>query len=121
MRLTDEQIASLQRAYRDLINYEGDDISAPIDPATYRAPDGDRLIHIAALRGDADTVELLLAAGEDINAKGDMGDTPAHYAAMGEHRHLFDLLLARGADQSVENEFGMTVASAWGGYAGGKR
>jgi ankyrin repeat protein len=117
MRLTDEQIASLQRAYSDLINYESADPTAPIDPATYRAPDGDRLIHIAALRGDADTVELLLAAGEDINAAGDMGDTPAHYAAMGEHPQLFDFLLRRGADQSVTNEFGMTVASAWDGYA----
>lgn len=116
MRLTAEQIASLQRAYSDLINYEGEHPTAPIDPATYRAPDGDRLIHIAALRGDVETVELLLAAGEDINAKGDMGDTPAHYAAMGEHRHLFDLLLSRGADQSLENEFGMTFASAWDDY-----
>jgi ankyrin repeat protein len=88
---------------------------------TFRAPDGDRLIHIAALRGDADTVELLLAAGEDINAIGDMGDTPAHYAAMGEHRQLFDLLLGRGADKSATNKFGMTVASAWVDYAKKKR
>jgi ankyrin repeat protein len=121
MRLTDEQIASLQRVYGDLINYQAKDPTAPIDPATYRASDGDRLIHIAALRGDAETVELLLAAGEDINAVGDMGDTPAHYAAMGEHRELFDLLLRRGADPSITNEFGMTVASAWGGYAREKR
>jgi ankyrin repeat protein len=121
MRLTDEQIASLQRAYSDVMNYQSEDPTAPIDPATYRAPDGDRLIHIAALRGDADSVELLLAAGEDINAIGDMGDTPAHYAAMGKHRELYDLLLSRGADQSVTNEFGMTVASAWGGYAREKR
>src|SRR4029453_4613609 len=98
MRLTPEQIASLQRAYSDLINYEDKGPTAAIDPATYRAPDGDRLIHIAALRGGIETVELLLGAGEDINAIGDMGDTPAHYAAMGEHRQLFDLLLSRGAD-----------------------
>ena len=117
MRLTAKQTASLQRAYSDLINYEREDPTAPIDPATYRAPDGDKLIHIAALRGDGETVELLLAAGEDINAIGDMGETPAHYAAMGEHRELFDLLLSRGADQSIENELGVTVASAWDHYA----
>lgn len=63
MRLTAEQTVSLQRAYSDLINYESEDPTAPIDPATYRAPDGDRLIHIAALCGDVETVELLLAAG----------------------------------------------------------
>lgn len=120
MRLTPEQIVSLQRAYSDLMNYDGEDPTAPIEPATYRAPDGDRLIHIAALRGDIETVELLLAAGEDINAAGDMGDTPAHYAAMGDHRKLFDLLLSRGADQTLRNEFGLTVASAWAGYADGK-
>ena len=116
MHLTPEQVVSLQESYRDLINYEDDDPSAAIDPATYRAPDGDRLIHIAAFRGDAETVELLLAAGEDIDAIGDMGDTPAHYAAMGEHRQLFDLLLSRGADQSIENEFGIPVSSAWSGH-----
>jgi ankyrin repeat protein len=72
------------------------------------------------LRGDVDAVELLLEAGEDINAIGDLGDTPAHYAAMGQHRQLYDLLLSRGADQSIKNEFGMSVASAWGSYRKGK-
>lgn len=113
MRLSDQEVDFLQRAYRDLINYENEDPTVPIDPATYRAPDGDRLIHKAAHRGDIATVELLLARGEDINALGDMSYTPAHYAAMGKHRRLFDLLLKRGADQTATNEFGVTVASAW--------
>ena len=71
------------------------------------------MIHIAALRGDGDAVELLLARGEDIDSVGDMGNTPAHYAALGRHRLLFDQLLRLGADQTAMNEFGVTVASAW--------
>lgn len=54
---------------------EGDS-TAPIDPLTYREAGGDHLIHIAAFTGDLRTVELLLDAGEDVDAIGDMGETP---------------------------------------------
>ena len=113
MPLTRHQKKLLQNAYRDLLNYEGAESTAPIDPMSYRTSDGDHLIHIAALRGDLETVEVLLAAGEDVNAVGDMGNTPAHYAAMGKCRELFDLLLQRGADSNLENEFGISAACAW--------
>lgn len=111
--LTPEQVAELQHAYRDLINYEGDDPFAPIDPLTYRATADDRLIHIAAFRGDAKTVEWLLDAGEEINATGDMGSTPAHYAGMGQHRHIYELLESRGADMTILDEFGKTPPETW--------
>ena len=113
MPLTDQQRMSLQSTYRDLLNYQGCDVTSPIDPISYVTPDGDRLIHVAALRGDVEAVETLLAAGEDINAIGDMGNTPAHYAAMGKCQELFDLLMCLGANPDLKNEFGTTVASAW--------
>ena len=115
--LTDEQVAELQRAYRHLINYEGDDPIAPIDPLTYRAADGDRLIHIAAFAGDSRTVEWLLDAGEDINATGDMGQTPAHYAATNQHKATFDLLMSRGADTTIADEFVHTPTMTWEFFA----
>lgn len=113
MALANEQISALQTAYSDLINYDSDDATTPIDPRTYQTPDGDRLIHIAALRGDVDTIKVLLKAGEDINAAGDMNNTPAHYAAAGKWQVLFDFLLQNGADPSLENEFGLKPGAVW--------
>lgn len=113
MGLTGEQVAELRRAYSHLINYEGDDPTAPIDPLTYRAADGDRLIHIAAFAGDTRTVEWLLDAGEDVNVTGDMGQTAAHYAATNLHKTSFDLLMSRGADPTILDEFGNTPAMTW--------
>jgi ankyrin repeat protein len=120
MRLTPEQTENLREAYSYLTNFDGDDPTAPIDPASYRTPDGDRLIHIAAGRGDLATVELLLAAGEDVNSIGDMGLTPAHYAAGSQHRELLDLLFERGADATSVDEFGQTPDQKWEFTAGEK-
>ena len=111
--LTKEQVAELQRRYSHLINYEGDDPTEPIDPLTYRAADGDHLIHIAAFTGDLTTVEWLLDAGENVNAVGDMGETPAHNAASNLHKDVFELLAARGADLTTKSEFGMTPIETW--------
>jgi ankyrin repeat protein len=115
--LTGEQVAALRRGYSHLINYEGDDPTAPIDPLTYRAADGDRLIHIAAFAGDSRTVEWLLDAGEGVNATGDLGQTPAHYAATNLHKLTFDLLMSRGADPTIADEFGHTPAMTWEFFA----
>ena len=111
--LSAEQIAELRSRYSHLINYEGDNPTAPIDPLTYRAADGDHLIHIAAFTGDLRTVEWLLDAGEDVNAVGDMGETAAHNAASNLHKDVFDLLSGRGADLTIESEFGQTPIEAW--------
>lgn len=111
--LTKEQVAELRERYSHLINYEGDDPTVPIDPLTYRAADGDRLIHIAAFTGDLRTVKWLLDAGEDVNAVGDMGETPAHNAASNLHKDVFELLAGRGADLTKQSEFGMTPIETW--------
>ena len=112
MRLTSKQIAWLQEAYNYLCVF-GDEDPAPIDPATWQSPEDDRIIHIAALRGDLTAVELLIMAGEDINVNGDMGQSPAHFAAMGQHRGVFDLLIKSGADTAIINEFGRTPLQTW--------
>jgi len=108
MNLTPQQAKQLQETYSYLTNFDDEDPTKPIDPVTYQDPSGDRLIHIAAQRGDFETVELLLAAGEDVNAIGDMGLTPAHCAASGLHRDVFELLFRSGADGAIVDEFGRT-------------
>jgi ankyrin repeat protein len=117
-KLTSLQIIELQSTYRDLVNYQSVDACEPISPLTYRTADNDRLIHIAAYRGDLQSVEMLLDAGEDIDAIGDMGLTPAHYAAMGRHRHVFDLIISRGGDAAITDEFGNTAEETWASLDG---
>ena len=113
MHLTPEQIKWLQEAYRDQTNFGSDDLLSPIDPETYQWPEGERLIHIAALRGDLKSVEMLVSAGENVNAIADMGSTPAHYAAAQQHKDVFDFLMAHGADATIVNEFGQTPPQLW--------
>ena len=101
--LTDVELSDLAAAFRDLLNYASDDPTAPIDPLTYSAPDGDTCLHIAARRGDAQSVRLLLKAGLDVNALGDMGTTPLHCAKTDE---IVSLLLAAGASTDIRDAFG---------------
>ena len=79
---------------------------SPIDPLNYVAPEDDALIHIAAMRGDARTVRLLLEAGANPNSRGDMGYTPLHYAFREGGWDVVKLLLDNGAREDVRNEFG---------------
>jgi ankyrin repeat protein len=82
---------------------ESEDPLEPIDPLTYRAPDGDNCLHVAAFRGDERLVNLLLKAGLDVNTQGDMGYTALHYATTPE---VIALLLSNGASATIENDFG---------------
>ena len=104
--LTSDQIATLRGRYSDLVNYESDDPTQPIDPLTYRDSGGDSLLHIAAARGDRDAVLLLLDAGMDPDLTGDMGCTPLHEAAGNGHREVAEMLISRGARTDSVNEFG---------------
>lgn len=103
--LTPDQIESLINRFADLINYEGNDPLAPINPLTYRDSGGDSLLHIAIRRADAEAVTLLLGAGVDPNIRGDMGYTPLHYAADNRDSEMAKLLISRGASTKAINEF----------------
>jgi len=98
-------MSELQIAFSDLINYDDEDPTAPINPLRYHAPEGDTCLHIAAHRGNLRAVELLIKAGLNVNAQGDMGYTPLHYAANIE---IVQLLLTSGANQNIKNEFGQS-------------
>ena len=104
--LTPEETKEIQERCSDLSNFASDDIFSPIDPLTYVNPEGDTLLHIAAMRGDARTVELLIAAGADPNSLGDMGNTPLHYAFSNGGWDVAKILIDSGAREDIRNEFG---------------
>ena len=77
-------------------------------------------IHDAAVAGDIEAVKQHLAAGADVNAKGERGSTPLHFAAWLGHKEIIEiveLLIANGADVNAKEEDGHTplhLAAAWG-------
>ena len=101
--LTQEELDELRVAFADVINYESNDPCDLIDPITYRAPDQDTCLHIAARRGQLRVVELLLKAGVAIDCIGDMGATPLHCAS---NPAVIQFLLANGASPDKLDQFG---------------
>lgn len=67
---------------------------------------GDTPLHRAALRGDADAVEALLAQGADVNALNAAGATPLHYGIVSER--IVAALLSHGAKPDVVSGVGVT-------------
>ena len=90
-----------------------DQTSAP-KPLTVhsRASDGDTPLHVAALWGDRHATQVLLEAGADIDAKGDMSCTPLYYAVMRAHTQVAEFLLRHGADPDAESELGFSAREA---------
>jgi uncharacterized protein len=56
-------------------------------------------LHLAALNGHKDVVELLLAKGADIDARNKEGKTPLQRALKSDNYELGDILLAHGAKE----------------------
>lgn len=79
-------------------------------PVTIRSRngDGDTPLHIAAFAGNRHVVRLLLEAGADIHAKGDLSTSPLYNAVSARHVQVSELLLQYGADPDAENELGYT-------------
>ena len=66
-------------------------------------------LHYAAEGGYNEIVELLIAAGADVHAKGDeAGETPLHNAAYEGHKEIAELLIAAGANVSAISDGGIT-------------
>ena len=105
-----EDLFYLREAFEDLLNYEADDLNDPIDPLTYKTPEGDSCLHLAAQRGDLRAARLLVFAGVDVNTRGDMGSTPLHLACQADKVEMIDLLIKLGADKSLVDEFGRPPA-----------
>lgn len=82
----------------------------PVDVMA-RSSDGDTPLHVAALRGDCYGIRLLLAAGAEVDAIGDMGCTPLYFAVMEGKIDAARLLLAAGADPDIVSELDFSPLS----------
>jgi ankyrin repeat protein len=67
---------------------------------------GDTPLMLAALKGDLETVRVLIAGGASVNLP---GWTPLIYAATGGHDDVVDFLLAQGADIDAASPNGTTA------------
>jgi ankyrin repeat protein len=71
-------------------------------------PGGLTAIHIAALHGNLQAIQVLVSSGANVNArcKGDKLLTPLHEAVIGGHLNVTRFLLAQGASQFIVDEIG---------------
>ena len=58
-------------------------------------------LHVAALKGDLETVRRLVNAGMNKNAKNHEGMTPLMYAAHKGHTNVIRYLLNKGANARI--------------------
>jgi ankyrin repeat protein len=76
------------------------------------------LLHDAALKGQVEINELLLAHQADVNSLNAQGATPPHDAALAGQRGAAEALLKHGADPNIRDaETGATPlhrAASWG-------
>ena len=68
---------------------------------TAKAPDIS--IQDAAKEGNIKAIKQHIAAGTDVNAKGDGGLTPLLYATGGNYKKIVELLIAKGADVNAKD------------------
>jgi len=61
-------------------------------------------LHVAAIWGDCDAIQMLVDAGADINAKGEYGFTPLHDAANQCNKEAVKLLVKLGAKAIKNND-----------------
>ena len=74
-----------------------------------RSCEGDTPLHVLAWQKDVEGTRLLVEAGADVNAIGDMGQTPLHVAVGNDNPALVELLLRAGADPNIISGFGQTA------------
>ena len=65
-------------------------------------------LHLAALQGFAEIVQLLINARANLEARKDNGFTPLHNAAYNGHVNVIQTLLNAGANQNAESNRGET-------------
>jgi ankyrin repeat protein len=70
-----------------------------------------RALRYAALEGDLERIQEMIAAGADVNLADQAGFTPLHFAAQGQHAATAQALLAAGADVDARDSFGKTPLS----------
>jgi uncharacterized protein len=74
-----------------------------------RGVDGDSPLHVAAWQHDIEGAKLLMAAGSDVNAVGDMAYTPLHVAISQNDVELSRIFIEVGARSDLPSEIGGTA------------
>lgn len=69
----------------------------------------DTVLHTVCSWGDLESVKVLIAAGADVNAKGDQGATPLFNAVIGRNPEVVSFLLASHADPNIANDYKRNV------------
>jgi uncharacterized protein len=77
-----------------------------------RDASGDTPLHVMAWRKDRHGVKLLIEAGADVNAIGDMSEAPLHIAVRAEDLENVETLLRAGAKTDIRSEFDETPLEA---------
>jgi ankyrin repeat protein len=72
--------------------------------------DGDTPLHIMVWRKDFYAVNILIEAGANVDAAGDMSETPLHVAVGQENLPIIEALLKAGAKTDIRSEFNETAA-----------
>lgn len=99
----------------DAVNFSSSKILAVLlaagAPVTYKAGNGQSLVHIACVKNANGIVGQLLTAGVDVNSVDNNLDTPLHLAAGGSRNNidLCTLLIDKGARVNLVNNKGESV------------
>ena len=71
-----------------------------------RSSEGDTPLHVMLWRQNTYGALLLIEAGADVNAVGDMSETPLHVAVSQGNTAVVEALLKAGANPLAQSEFG---------------
>lgn len=63
----------------------------------------DTVLHTVCSWGDLEAVKILVAAGADVNAKGDLGGIPLFNAVVGRNPDVVQFLLKSGCNPKIAN------------------
>lgn len=88
-----------------------------VDP-NFVDDNGCSALHYAAIQGDAEKVELLLAKGAQVDIQDEYGNTPLHAAVILKRTDVITSLLQKGANVNIQDEYGNTAShfAAEAGY-----
>ena len=84
-----------------------------------RTPEGDTPLHVVTFGNRVEAAQVLIAAGADVNAIGDMSETPLHVATRQGFVPIARALLVAGADPDKVSEFGRS-SREYAALAGGE-